>query len=367
MQQHDLSAKNADKSSAIMALSVAEAFADQVEFCRAHDAPITMGVVAAVAAMLNAPDNDFARRIAAWQGGPLSDALPLRAAAAFHALHLSQSAPELAPIYAGDASANTNALIHAAARRHDAALLPWLDGPPQTNEAGRSALFMAAMLHLADQGYPALFDVLEIGSSAGINLMMDRYRYNLAGVITGPEKSVMTIQPEWRGPPPPHHDVQFTALIGCDIAPIDLTDDQQSAALMAYIWPDHPIRFARLQAAIAAAKSSPPNLHRGNAADFIEGQLRRPQAQGTTRLLMHSLVWQYLPADQQNRISRAIEEAGARATPDRPLAWISFEANRTISNNQLHVRSWPNAPKPKLLAEAHPHAAWIHWLENSES
>ena len=32
------------------------------------------------------------------------------------------------------------------------ALLPWLDGPPQTNEAGRSANFIAAMLWLADQG-----------------------------------------------------------------------------------------------------------------------------------------------------------------------------------------------------------------------
>jgi hypothetical protein len=365
MQQHDLSAINPDKSSAPMALSVTQAFADQVEFCRAHDAPITMGVVAAIAAMLDAPDTKFARRIAAWQGNPLSDALPLRAAAAFHALHLSQSAPQLAPIYAGDASANINALIHAAARRHDAELLPWLDGPPQTNEAGRSALFMAAMLTLADQGYPAQFDVLEIGSSAGINLMMDRYRYDLAGVVIGPENPVMTIHPDWRGPPPPPHGVQFTALTGCDIAPIDLGDNKQSAPLMAYIWPDSPIRFARLQAAIASAKSSPPDLRRADAADFVEDQLRRPQAQSTTRLLMHSLVWQYLPADQQQRIRQAMEKAGAQATPDRPLAWISFEANRTISNNQLTLRSWPKASEPKLLAEAHPHAAWIDWIANT--
>ena len=36
--------------------------------------------------------------------------------------------------------------------------MPWLDGPPQTNEAGRSANFAAAFLWLVDQGLPADFD-----------------------------------------------------------------------------------------------------------------------------------------------------------------------------------------------------------------
>ena len=46
--------------------------------------------------------------------------------------------------------------------------MPWLDGPPQTNEAGRSANFAAAFLWLVDQGLPADFELMEIGSSAGI-------------------------------------------------------------------------------------------------------------------------------------------------------------------------------------------------------
>jgi hypothetical protein len=37
------------------------------------------------------------------------------------------------------------------------------------------------MLWLAGQGLPPRFECLEIGSSAGINLMIDRYFYDLGG------------------------------------------------------------------------------------------------------------------------------------------------------------------------------------------
>src|SRR3546814_17220617 len=67
----------------------------------------------------------------------------------------------------------------------------WRDGPPQTNEAGRSSNFVAAMLWLADQRLPPRFQCLEIGSSAGINLMLDRYHYDLAGVQVGPQPGVI--------------------------------------------------------------------------------------------------------------------------------------------------------------------------------
>src|SRR5690606_24830413 len=162
--------------------AVRTAFANQVAYCRAADAPVTARIAAALAALLDAPATDFARRIAAWPGAPLADALPLRAAGGLHALHLSGAAPELAPIYADADDINDAAIVAGVVQRQEAALLPWLDGPPQTNEAGRSSNFIAAMLWLAEQGLPPRFDCLEIGSSAGINLMIDRYHYDLGGV-----------------------------------------------------------------------------------------------------------------------------------------------------------------------------------------
>ena len=342
--------------------AVRTAFANQILYCRANGAPVTARIVAALGALLGKPASDFARRVAEWKGAPLADALPLRAAGGIHALHLAGSAHELAPIYADAEDINDAAIVAGVVARHEAALLPWLDGPPQTNEAGRSSNFIAAMLWLTDQGLPPRFDCLEIGSSAGINLMIDRYHYDLSGVHVGPQPGAMAFTPDWRGNHPPQHAIEFAGLKGCDVAPVDLTDPAQALRLKAYIWPEHHVRFERMAAAIAAATEAPPQLVHANAADFVEAELARPQADGTTRVLMHSIVWQYVPAEQQARITTAMEAAGARATAARPLAWIALEANRTVHHHELVVQHWPDGGEPVKLAHAHAHGAWVEWL-----
>ena len=347
--------------------SVAEAYANQVDYCRNNDATITARIVAAVAGLLGQPDaGAFIARIRDWDGMPMADGLPLRSAGALHGLHISGAAPELAPIYAGEPADDTAILAQVLARHGDS-LLPWLDGPPQTNEAGRSSNFIAAMLWLAGQGLPPRFECLEIGSSAGINLMIDRYFYDLGGVEVGPEDigkdgPVMRFAPEWRGPPLPDRAIEIVSLKGCDVAPLDLTDPAQALKLKAYIWPEHTVRFERLEAAIAAAGVKKPDLVKMNAADFVEQQLALPQAEGTTRLIMHSIVWQYVPKDQQQRITKAMEDWGSRATPDRALAWIALEGNRTLLSHGLEVRYWPGGGEAALLAGAHAHGAWIQWM-----
>lgn len=341
---------------------VREAYANQIEYCRANDAPLTGRVVAAIAAQLDDPAaGPFIARIRDWPGAALADAVPLRSAGALHALYLAGDTPELAPLYAGE-PADDAAIVAEVLRRHADAVLPWLDSPPQTNEAGRSSAFIAGMLWLAGRGLPPRFECLEIGSSAGINLMIDRYRYDLGGVQVGPQDAAMRFAPEWRGASPPDRAIAFASLKGCDVAPVDLTDPAQALRLQAYIWPDHTVRFARLDAAIAAAQASPPDLVDQNAADFVEAQLAVPQAEGTTRLLMHSIVWQYVPHDQQQRITEAMEDYGRRATPGRALAWIALEADRTLMNHGLRVRHWPGGEEPRLLLAAHAHGAWLEWL-----
>lgn len=342
--------------------AVAAAFANQVAYCEHAGAPITARIVAAVAALLERGEpGALLERIRKWQGAPLADALPLRIAGGLHSLYLSDAQPELGAIYRGEAAVDDAGLVAGAIRAYEAPLMAWLGGPPQTNEAGRSSGFMAALLWLAGQGLPPRFECREIGSSAGINLMMDRYAYNLGGVWAGPLDPVLRFAPEWRGEPPPDRMVQIAGLKGCDVAPVDLTDPQQALRLKAYIWPEHTERFERLEAAIAAATRGPPDLVRMNAADFVEGELARPQDERTTRVLMHSIVWQYVPPEQQARVTAAMEAAGARATQDRPLAWIALEANRDTHRHELVVRHWPGGEDPVKLAEAHPHGAWIEW------
>jgi len=344
-------------------MEVRGAFANQVAYCRANDAPVTGRVVEAIIAVLDRSTR-FGMRVLDWPGQPLADALPLRCAGGFHALSLSGVQPALMPLYAGHAAAMDAAevLLADALAAHEDALLPWLDGPPQTNEAGRSSGYAAALLWLAARGLPATFDCLEIGSSAGINLMMDRYAYRLGGVCVGSDDAPIVFTPEWRGPPPPAQRIAFVGLKGCDIAPVDLRDPVQALRLTAYIWPEHHQRFDRMRAAVAMVQEKPPALVQGDAARWVEQALAEPQVPGTTRVLMHSIVWQYLGEERQAAIAAAMEAAGAQAREDCPLAWIALEANRTLLSHELVVRRWPGDGEPVLLARAHAHGAWIEWL-----
>lgn len=346
--------------------AVSAAFANQVAYCRANNAPITARVVEAIAASLGQP-GAFTGSVRSWPGAePLADALPLRCAGGVHALHLSGAEPALAPLYAGEdtAMAEAEALVAQAIARHQDALMPWLDGPPQTNEAGRSSGYMSALAWAVGQGMAPRFECFEIGSSAGINLMMDRYRYDLGGVGFGPEDAAMRLTPEWRGHPAPRpaQPPVIESLAGCDVAPVDLTDPAQLLRLQAYVWPEHHVRFERLRIAAELARAKKPDLVGQDAADFVAQALARPQADGVTRVVMHSIVWQYLGEGRQAAITRAIEAAGAVATPERPLLWIALEANRTLLQHELVVRHWPGQGTPQLLARAHAHGAWIEWM-----
>lgn len=343
--------------------AVARAFENQVAYCLAANAPITARVVAALGELIAGDEpGALLDRLRKWQGAPLADALPLRIAGGMHSLWLSGAQPELGTIYRGEAAHADTDLVRAAIAAHEAPLMAWLGGPPQTNEAGRSANFMAAMLWLAGKGLPPRFECLEIRSSAGINLMMDRYRYDLGGTVAGPEDAALTFAPAWQGEAPPAHDIEFFSLKGCDVAPVDLTDPAQALRLKAYIWPEHAVRFERMEAAIAAARARAPELVKMNAADFVERELAEPQQAGVTRLLMHSIVWQYVPKDQQERVTAAMEAAGAAATRERPLAWIAVEADRTVHRHALKVRYWPGGEEETQLTWSHPHGADIEWL-----
>ena len=343
--------------------AIARAFENQVVYCRDNGSPATALVCQAVGELLDGERGGVTmQRIRRWAGPPLADALPLRIAGALHALYLSGDEPDLAPIYEGLAPTDAADRIAAALERHDHALLPWLDGPPQTNEAGRSASFAAALLWLADGRTTAQFEWLEIGASAGINTMLGRYHYDLGGVTSGPGASRMRIAPEWRGPPPPQGDIGFVDARGCDIAPVDLTDEAQAMRLKSYVWPEATGRMARIDTAIDLARRMPPEIERMDAGDWARQELAKPQGEGVTRVVAHSIMWQYVPDTTQRQIEDTLQAAGEAATHDRPLAHLSLETNRETFAHELKVRYWPEGAEAVHLANAHPHGAWVEWL-----
>lgn len=337
---------------------VAEAIRWQADHAAKNGAPCTARVVRAQLALLES-DTETGRRLATWPGKPLEDALPLRLAGGFHHLVLSGTDARLIPVYRGELTDQdaVDALIVDLTRQYDIALLPWLDGPPQTNEAGRSASIMAALLWLSPRVGPR-FELNELGASAGVNTMMERYHYDLGGTEVGPPDSPMRIKPEWRGTAPLSAPVEIAAIQGCDRAPVSLADPAAALRLKSYVWAEVTERLARIDAAIKLAGEQPPHLTQMDAGDWVDQRLAAPLEDGVTRVFYHSIVWQYLPPETRARITKAITGAGEAG---QRLAWIMLETNRETFRHELTVRFWPGTGEPALLGEAHAHGAWVAW------
>ena len=339
--------------------AVREAFRIQAFYCGRMDAPIYARLCEVIADRLDR-DGEVARRVLDWPGEPTRDALPLRLIGGLHALVLDHADDALAAVFAGTVTESEAiaAVLTATLERHAARLLPYLDGPPQTNEPGRAAALMVGLMAVARRHGPRL-ETLEIGASAGLNLLIDRYRFDLGGTVIGPADTPLTLRPEWRGESPEPVALDIVATRGCDVAPLDAGDPAQARRLESYVWSEAPARLERLRTAVAMVREHGVALDRADAAHWLEARLAEPQPDGVTRVLLHSVVWQYLPEATADRVRAAMAAAAARATPERPLAWVMMEPDRQSARQLVRLRTWPDDRGWETVASAHAHAAWI--------
>jgi hypothetical protein len=342
----------------VTAERVRAAFTEQAGYCRRLDAPLTANLCEALAAGLTG-DDEVGRAVLAWQGdpAPLADNVPLRIVGALNALVRAGRAPYLAthyPPHPLPEAAELSPALQRALREHAHHVLAFLASPPQTNEVGRSAILIGGFLAIAAQtGLPLALN--EIGASAGLNLVPDRYRYRLGEASWGSPNAKLLLEPRWTGASPPvDAPLRVVARRGCDRSPIDIGASAERERLTAYIWADQPARLVRLSSAIDTALADRVAVERADAAEWIEREFT-PRT-GITQVLFHSVVWGYLAVETRERIQSCLAHVGASARADGPVAWLRFEMP-----GQLRLTLWPGGSE-HVLANAHPHGEWIEWL-----
>ncbi|HEV3212288.1 MAG TPA: DUF2332 domain-containing protein, partial [Acidimicrobiales bacterium] len=139
----------------------------------------------------------------------------------------------------------------------------------QTNEVGRCAALRAAIASLGtSRGDVGLLDA---GCSAGLNLLVDAYRYDYGAAQVGPAGALPVLGCELRGAVPPLELPLVVARVGIDLAPVDVTDADAVAWLLACLWPDDLGRFERLGQAIALAlaRHDELTLRRGDMVEDL--------------------------------------------------------------------------------------------------
>jgi hypothetical protein len=343
---------------------VRQAFLDQAGYCARLGSPFMVALCEGIADVLTT-DDPVGRAVLAWPGdpAPLADNVPLRVTGALHALARSGRVRNLTaafPPQRTPSGPTLAAVLREAFRDHGPEIVEFLAFTPQTNEVGRAAILIGGFLAIA--GETALpLDLYEIGASAGLNLLADRYRYRLGEAEWGPKDARLTLTPEWSGSRPPvEARLVVRSRAGCDVNPIDVRDAAERERLASYVWADQPERLERLDAAIETALRAPFEIARADAADWIEARI--PAARdGGVRTVFHSIVWNYLPEVTRGRIDARLALVGAKARISGPLAWLRFELDVARGEALLRLTTWPTGEE-RILASAHPHGRSIRWL-----
>lgn len=191
---------------------------------------------------------------------------------------------------------------------------------PQTNEVGRSNALLVGILAAVERTALHQVRLLEPGCSAGLNLLVDQFRFVNGGWAFGPPASPVVLVDGVRGDVLVA-DVEIVARRGCDLAPVDLTTPEGRLRLRSFVWPFHIERHQRLAAALTLAERGPPVVDAATAGEWLRDQLATPGDPGVLTVVWQSITRLYWPAEEVALVSKAIEEAARRI----PIAHVSME------------------------------------------
>ena len=260
-------------------------------------------------------------------------------------------------------------------------------GSTQTNEVGRTATLLPVLARLAVDAPGAPPDgarplgLVEIGASAGLNLLLDRYGYR----YERPDGSVHEVQPDapltigcvLRGhlePRWPDAVPHVASRIGIDLHPVDLSDPRQARWLVACQWPEQPERFHRARTAIALAHGDRAEVLTGDAVEEA-ADLVRAVPQHALPVVIATWMASYLPLARQRDLLASLDAVAA----ERDLSFV-------FADDPALVPGLPVPPRPDgapdgrptalvrvdwrvgvrsahRLADQHPHGTWMEWLE----
>jgi hypothetical protein len=246
----------------------------------------------------------------------------------------------------------------------------------QTNAVGRSAYLLPA-LSLVEQTASKPLALIDVGASAGFNLLLDQYYYIYGENVVGDPQSPVQLQPELRAAPP----ASLLALpkiqerLGIDLNPIDAHDDDAILWLRACIWPSHLRRIKLLDGAVQVARSHPPPLIKGDALEMLRAKAAE-MPPDCALCIVHTSVLPYFSNADRVRWARLLEELAQ--VRDYSLVFsedlviarllmptIPWAATHIGDDAQpLGLVQHANGKRSeKLLALSAPHGQWLDWRE----
>lgn len=229
----------------------------------------------------------------------------------------------------------------------------------QTNEPARCATLLPVLARL-----PEPLALIEVGASAGLCLLPDRYAYDYGRGRLEPVSTGGPHPPTFRceaneGTPIPDRIPRVVWRAGLDLNPLDVSDPEQAAWLETLVWPGREARAERLRAAIRVAHQFPALVTRGDLLNDVPALVDRAPKDATL-VIFHSAVLPYVAGEDRERFSRMVADLGA--------IWISNESPAALPWVAAKLESAP--PENRFLLSVNgepvaltgPHGQSVDWL-----
>jgi hypothetical protein len=242
----------------------------------------------------------------------------------------------------------------------------------QTNEVARCGYLLPAFALVVElSGKP--LSIVEVGCSAGLNLLFDLYGYDFGGGrVVGDMSSRVRLQPTLRGNRMPKIAMPIvSARVGIDLEPVDLESEDAVRWLQACIWPEHVDRMRNLRAAIEIARMRRPSVVKGNAVELLGG-IAMGADPDAALVVVNTNVMLYFSPEERARYARLLIELSVT----REIFWIAnehpallspagFGARTEISTDGslplVMSRLFQGRRDDRVLAMVGAHARWIEW------
>ncbi len=235
----------------------------------------------------------------------------------------------------------------------------------QTNEVQRCACLLPAFdwISLRSNGLP--LTCIEVGASAGLNLLWDRYGYDYGeNRRYGDLASPVQFRCALLGPqtPPFLADIpRVASRVGIDLTPINVRDASDALWLRALVWPEQQARAALLKRAIELAQAAPPTLLTGDALERLPGLLDQTPPD-TALTVWHSFTWNQLAPQTRERFRVLL----ASTSRHRDIYELGLEWPRGEPNPSLDVVVFSGEKhRDYHLAICQQHGAWLEWQEGN--
>ncbi len=232
----------------------------------------------------------------------------------------------------------------------------------QTNEVRRCAFLLPAFQFALRYFEPRPVALLEIGCSAGLNLLWDRYRYEydesrdvygLYGDLSSPvliTSDFCADHPDVLSDPRP----TVSQRIGIDLNVIDTSIPAEADWIKALIWPEHHWRRCLMDAAIKRRSEFDLDLRNGNGFAQVE--------EIATEVSLDSLLCIY-HTHAANQISQAERESFLKTVNKlghhRDLVHIFNNLHDALLRLQIY-RDGQLSEMPLVNTDGH--GSWIDWL-----